>query len=133
MVVRGYRIPSLTEELAGAVSLLQASGTQVRVHGDAHTLAPQYRELAAHVIRECTTNILRHARPTVVDIVFAPTQLTLTNDRPNEPRDPSGTGLASLAHRLDQAGTLNVIAEPTRFSVQACFDQHGEQIKERPS
>ena len=64
-VVRGYRAADLAVELAGALSVLRAAG--VDGHADVAAgsgLAPQVRATFGWVLREATTNVLRHSEAT---------------------------------------------------------------------
>ena len=67
-VVSGYRAAALDVELAGAQSLLRATGIDVRLSGDGRELAMAAQAALGWVVREATTNILRHSNPTRVTI-----------------------------------------------------------------
>lgn len=71
-VLAGYRRPELSQELAGAHSLLSSAGARVHTIGDPDTLLAELPaqdrerigEAAAMVVRESGTNIVRHAEAT---------------------------------------------------------------------
>ncbi|MER5789149.1 histidine kinase [Streptomyces sp. NPDC001980] len=59
-VVRGYRDADLGAELAGAQSVLTAAGFTCEVTGDAAGLPAEVQSALGWVVREATTNVLRH-------------------------------------------------------------------------
>jgi two-component system, NarL family, sensor histidine kinase DesK len=108
-VVRGYREADLTTELAGARGVLRAAGIDCRVAADGAPQLPEpARAALAWVVREGTTNVLRHAdaaRCTVtVRTSAASAVLTMENDGVPAEAVPAGgsggAGLAGLGERL---------------------------------
>nr|WP_237694959.1 histidine kinase [Streptomyces sp. SID5468] len=106
-VVRGYRTAGLRSELTGALSVLRAAGVAARIEGDDGTaLPPVVQSALAWVVREGTTNVLRHgdARTCVIGLRAGPpgpAVLTMENDGVDAARPPgSGSGLAGLRERL---------------------------------
>ncbi len=59
-VVRGYREADLGVELAGAQGVLTAAGIECEVTGEAAGLPAEVQSALAWVVREATTNVLRH-------------------------------------------------------------------------
>ncbi|MFF2386694.1 histidine kinase [Streptomyces sp. NPDC058108] len=59
-VVRGYREADLAVELAGAQGVLTAAGITCEVTGSTAGLPAQVQSALAWVVREATTNVLRH-------------------------------------------------------------------------
>ncbi|MFB7053157.1 sensor histidine kinase [Streptomyces vinaceus] len=106
-VVRGYREADLTVELEGARGVLSAAGMDCRVEVQAGgELRPEVQSALGWVVREATTNVLRHgdARSCVIRLT-APDSGALTlvveNDgAPEVPAGPPGSGLAGLRERL---------------------------------
>ncbi|TDU77331.1 MULTISPECIES: histidine kinase [unclassified Streptomyces] len=106
-VVRGYREADLTAELEGARGVLSAAGMDCRVEIEAgRALRPEVQSALGWVVREATTNVLRHgdARSCVIRLT-APDEGALTlvveNDgAPEAPAGPPGSGLAGLRERL---------------------------------
>ena len=97
----GDRRVTLAGELANATSLFEAAGIACTTTGT--PTAGPHEELFGLVVREATTNILRHAQPTTVGIAISPTRITVTNDgSPATSRAPSG--LARLAERFAAVG-----------------------------
>jgi two-component system, NarL family, sensor histidine kinase DesK len=130
-VVSGYRTTNLETELAGARSLLHASGVDARIIGDSVALPPATQTALGWVVREATTNIIRHSDATEARIEVdldplaeVPTaMLRIGNDhaRPAGSGTGSGSGLLGLRERLSGlGGDLCWQAEPgERFLVQA--------------
>ncbi|MEU7183108.1 MULTISPECIES: sensor histidine kinase [Streptomyces] len=116
-VVRGYRKADFQAELAGARSILRAAGVDCRVEGEEDTQLPsEVQSALGWVVREGTTNVLRHAADarrcvlrTRIDPERAVLVLTMENDgvvTPLEgrPAQPSGSGLRGLRERLYPLG-----------------------------
>lgn len=112
-LVRGYRETDLAAELAGARSLLESAGITVSTIVEPGALPPTVARCLAWVVREGTTNVLRHATATTVQLALTRTAsgvtLTIANDGLTEQTPTVGSGLAGLAERLDEiGGTLSV-------------------------
>lgn len=121
-VVRGYREADLAVELAGALSVLRAAGVDGRAEGDdGSTLPPRIQAALGWVIREATTNVLRHSeaqRCTIRLSVGDGVVLAVENDGVPEPRgdEGGGSGLAGLRERLAALnGTLTAEPRPGGF------------------
>ncbi len=112
-VVRGYREADLGVELAGAHGVLTAAGIRCEVTGGEPAGLPGEVESAlAWVVRETTTNVLRHgdAGWCAVEVRIAEGRVVLTvkNDGAASARSGAGgSGLAGLRERLAAVeGTL---------------------------
>jgi two-component system sensor histidine kinase DesK len=135
-VVGGLRTTDLDSELAGARGILRSAGISVRVIGEGANLPRNVQVALGWVVREATTNIIRHSDATTVRIEVDVThhaglspqaELRLENDgvRAADPSRAGGTGtgsgLVGLAERLAALGG-NLTAEPSAhdgFLVQA--------------
>lgn len=113
----GDRHVALASELANAGELLQAAGITWSVTG---TRTPgEHDELLGLVMRETTTNVLRHAQATEVSVELAPHRLVIHNDGSPESMRPL-SGLARLAERIEAAGgTLRTSLAGGRFTTEA--------------
>lgn len=147
-LVQGYRRTTLDAEIANASKVLAAAGVEVLADVDtdlAASLPQGPRSLLGLVVREATTNLLRHSRATRAAMVLVPdgagARLLIDNDgvRPAEldggqvgldggpaglgsgsAGGGDGTGLVSLAERLDAVGGhLSWTSEGDRFVVTA--------------
>lgn len=107
-LVRGYRETDLASELAGARALLESAGITVSTIVEVGPLPPSVARCLAWVVREGTTNVLRHAAATTVRISLiqdaAGVGLTVGNDGTGSAQPASSSGLAGLAERLDEVG-----------------------------
>lgn len=118
-VVRGYREADLGVELAGAQGVLEAAGIACTVDGaDAAGLPGKVQSALAWVVREGTTNVLRHGNAGQCSVVLRTTEgqavLTVENDGIRAIGDGAGavededakrtvgagSGLAGLRERL---------------------------------
>ncbi|MFF5144191.1 sensor histidine kinase [Streptomyces sp. NPDC013157] len=113
-VVRGYRDADLGSELAGAQGVLTAAGFSCEVTGDAAGLPAEVQSALGWVVREATTNVLRHGdagRCAVgLRVREGCVELTVENDgvvaRGSD--GGGGSGLAGLRERLAVVdGTLD--------------------------
>ncbi|MFG2532667.1 sensor histidine kinase [Streptomyces sp. NPDC048516] len=118
-VVRGYRKADLRAELAGARSILRAAGVDCRIEGeDATQLPPEVESALGWVVREGTTNVLRHAAEvrhcavrTLIDPHRSVLVMTMENDGVTTHRTVTtgadrlpGSGLKGLRERLQPLG-----------------------------
>lgn len=126
-VVRGYRETDLATEVAGARSLLEAAGIEVTTVVEAGSLPPAVARCLAWVVREGTTNVLRHAAATSVRLTLARDAagmtLSLVNDGAGDSPPDRGSGLTGLAERLDEVGgTLSSGARDGHWTLTARVD-----------
>ncbi|MFF4899523.1 sensor histidine kinase [Streptomyces sp. NPDC001068] len=116
-VVRGYRDADLASELAGAQGVLAAAGIACTVTGDTAGLPAEVQSALGWVVRETTTNVLRHGDAGQCTVSLRVTEgrvvLTVENDGVAPRADGGGSGqgggsgIAGLRERLAAvAGTL---------------------------
>lgn len=118
-VVRGYRKADLRAELAGARSILRAAGVECRIEGEDETqLPPEVESALGWVVREGTTNVLRHAAEvrhcavrTLIDRHRSVLVMTMENDGVTTHLPVTtgggplpGSGLKGLRERLQPLG-----------------------------
>ena len=132
-IVQGYRNISLEAELENAIVLLRAQGTLIEIEGDGgEKLDENASVLAAWVVREAVTNVIRHA-PNADEclIRIEGRRVEISNDGASEDEscgEPQsiGTGLLGLRERLEVAGgTLEVSQFGTTFTVACAFPVDG--------
>jgi two-component system, NarL family, sensor histidine kinase DesK len=106
--VSGYRQVSLAQALAEARSALSAAGITLRSPAPGEPLPGAVDAVLGWVVREATTNVLRHsaARSVTVDLVpgDGDVTLTVTDDGTGAAAGVSGAGLAGLAERVEALG-----------------------------
>lgn len=59
--IRGYRVESLCEELKQAKATLETAGVSVKSETEKVNLTPAQESIAALIVREAVTNVVRHA------------------------------------------------------------------------
>jgi two-component system sensor histidine kinase DesK len=123
-VVHGYRRVDLGEQLAAIAEVLRSSGVRCTV--EASEVAAEPAGLLSAVLREATTNLLRHSRATwcAIEIgqISDEVRMTVTNDGVSATASPDAHshGLRGLADRLAEAGgVLRTRVADGRFVVEA--------------
>jgi two-component system, NarL family, sensor histidine kinase DesK len=124
-VVHGYRRVDLREHLTAIEQVLRSSGVRCTVTLPAGDLPADVATPLAAVLREATTNVLRHSAATWctigIDRAGGQTRMTVVNDGAGAGRgDEHSYGLRGLAERLaESGGTLRTRAEAGRFTLEA--------------
>jgi two-component system sensor histidine kinase DesK len=112
---------NLSAELENAKNLFEAAGIRVRVDREAE-VDPAAGELLGQVLRETTTNILRHAQARQVRITLSGKEITIVNDGAAEDPLPELQGLANLRDRVaGDGGTLTVTQKDGYFTTAAAL------------
>ncbi len=108
-VVEGYRTVNLSTEITGSRQLLESAGITLTVEGDPTALPEPLRETAAWLVREATTNVVKHADATWVRLTLTPDTVTAAND--GVARDIERlSGLAGIRRRAEPSGA-SLVAE----------------------
>ncbi|WP_461001505.1 sensor histidine kinase [Streptomonospora sediminis] len=116
---------NLSAELENAKNLFEAAGIHVRVDREAEA-DERVGELLGQVLRETTTNILRHAQARQVHITLAESGITVVNDGAQDAPSTGLRGLATLRERLaESGGELTVEQQHGRFLTAAAFPRAG--------
>jgi two-component system sensor histidine kinase DesK len=112
---------NLSAELENAKNLFEAAGIRVRVDREAD-VDTRTNELLGQVLRETTTNILRHAQAEQVRITLSKAGIAIVNDGVQEASLSELRGLATLRERVaDNGGELTVEHKEGRFVTAADF------------
>jgi two-component system sensor histidine kinase DesK len=105
--VAGYRRPTLDEELIGASEMLEAAGITCQIVNEAGVLPNTVESVLAWVVREGTTNVIRHSRAEHCRIVLARDEeeiyVEITDDGQGHravDAEVSGSGLSGLTERV---------------------------------
>ncbi|MGP5038597.1 sensor histidine kinase [Corynebacterium variabile] len=108
-VVEGYRTVNLSTEITGSRQLLESAGITLTVEGDPTALPEPLRETAAWLVREATTNVVKHADATWVRLTLTPDTVAVAND--GVARDIERlSGLAGIRRRAEPSGA-SLVAE----------------------
>ncbi|MGQ4385922.1 sensor histidine kinase [Streptomyces sp. SAS_270] len=132
-VVQGYRRTTLDDEIVNATRVLAAADIDATLNLEPAAsatdltsgLADPARHLLGLVMRESTTNVLRHSQARHAEVDYRVTgglaRLRVSNDGADEhPAGLEGTGLRGLAERLEAAGgELTWNRDGDRFVVEA--------------
>ncbi|WP_253885336.1 sensor histidine kinase [Actinokineospora diospyrosa] len=119
-VVHGYRRSSLSTEIGNAVDILRAAGINATVRGSATEVPPPLQPLFGILVREGTTNILRHSAAAecslTVEVDAGRVRVELTNDGVEERDTEPGSGLQGLRERFAVVGgSVRTHREPGGF------------------
>ncbi|MET8867405.1 histidine kinase [Nonomuraea sp. NPDC004580] len=121
---------NLSAELENARNLFEAAGIRVRVNREAD-VDQDASELLGQVLRETTTNILRHAQATRVRITLSAASITIVNDGAQRAPLPELRGLAALRQRLaGEGGQLTVEQDDGRFLTAATLPHRRPEAQE---
>jgi two-component system sensor histidine kinase DesK len=105
--VSGYRQVSCAQALAEARAALTGAGIAVRLPDTVPALPGGVDAALGWVVREATTNVLRHSGARIVTVELASGDddvvLTVTDDGRGT-AEPAGAGLAGLAERVQAIG-----------------------------
>ncbi|SCG45521.1 two-component system, NarL family, sensor histidine kinase DesK [Micromonospora echinaurantiaca] len=122
--VTGYRSVRLDDELAGARTALAAGNVRLDLTPPAVPLDADVDSLLGWVVREGTTNVLRHARARTCRIAVTSDGSTVTveivDDGREGPAGEEGSGLHGLRERVeDLGGELIASRTPSGFRLAA--------------
>lgn len=99
----------------------------MRVNREAD-VAKDASELLGQVLRETTTNILRHAQATRVRITLTASSITIVNDGAQQTPLPELRGLAALEQRVAaDGGELTVGQDNGQFLTAAAFRSEAQE------
>src|SRR5438046_241538 len=116
--VSGYRQPTLATELTAARVALEAGGIEVDIkQAGVGALNRETEAILGWVVREATTNVIRHSGAKRCRIVFSreadQLRVEVFNDGWRVPQVPAGNGLRGLAERLAMVGgEVEAMAQP---------------------
>jgi two-component system sensor histidine kinase DesK len=102
--VSNYRIVTLATELATAHEVLRAAGVDARVLSPTDVVDADLQELFGWVVREGTTNVVRHAHATRCTITLGPRSIEIADDGVGGLGNRAGNGVAGLRERVDAVG-----------------------------
>lgn len=126
--VTGYRSVRLGEELANARAALTAGNIRVDITPPAADLDDRVDALLGWVVREGTTNVLRHAGASSCRIAVAADGETASVEVVDDGRGGAagaGSGLRGLRERVeDMGGELTATATPYGFRLAASVPVH---------
>lgn len=87
--VTGLRDHSLAEQLVASADALRSAGIAIEIRGEPTAFSPAQAIPAAWILREATTNILRHSGAKLVRVTLAPGTLVVEDDGRGAAPDPA--------------------------------------------
>lgn len=103
--VAGVRAVTLSGELAAARVALSAAAIAAELPGSTETVPAASRELAAWVVREGVTNVVRHSGASLCRVTLDATSVEVADDGVGpQQSSASSTGLTGLRERVEGAG-----------------------------
>jgi two-component system sensor histidine kinase DesK len=121
--IRGYRVQSLCEELKQAQATLETAGVNVKAETEQVSLTPAQESIAALIVREAVTNVVRHAAAQSCVLRLAPLKgkcLIEIQDDGRGSDGPEGNGLRGMRERIEAlGGTLERVSNKgTKLTIQ---------------
>lgn len=101
--VTGMQATTLADQLAASAAALSDAGLTVTTVGDVSAISPAQSLTAGWIVREATTNILRHAAARAVRVEVGPGVVAIQDDGAGVTA-PAGNGIRSMTERAAQAG-----------------------------
>jgi two-component system sensor histidine kinase DesK len=103
--VAGARGVNLAAELVAARAALEAAGIAPELPAATDAVGPAHRELAAWIVREGITNVVRHSGATRCVVRLGPHTIEIADDGVGPVASTaSSTGLTGLRERVAEAG-----------------------------
>ncbi|MFC3998886.1 sensor histidine kinase [Nocardiopsis sediminis] len=113
---------NLSAELENAKNLFSAAGISVHVVRESEVTDTRAGELLGQILRETTTNILRHAEAGQVRITLSESGIAIVNDGAGTDALPRLRGLSTLRERVaGEGGELTIEQQNGRFLTAATF------------
>ena len=102
--VGGLRVARLGDELASARTAFAGAGIEGHVPDDPSAVDPRHRTVLAWVLREATTNVVRHSDADTCWVELATNRLSVRDDGRGLGARPEGNGIRGLRERVEAAG-----------------------------
>lgn len=129
-VVAANRALDIESEIQNCTALCETAGIKLQLQAEYAQLPTQLRTISAYVLREAITNAMRHATPTVIQVVINRSGIQVTNDITKlKTTLGTGLGLESLKQRVGNLGTLNVTQTENQWNLKVTFKQIKAQDK----
>lgn len=107
--VAGVRTATLDDQLASCAEALRSAEVTMRVEGETSALSPAQALTASWIVREATTNVLRHAKARTVTVRIAPGTVAVIDDGAGAGR-AEGNGIRGMRERATTAGATFEVA-----------------------
>lgn len=110
--VSGVRSASLADQLVSCREVLKDAGVTLRVDGETESLSPAQSLTASWILREATTNVLRHAKASTVIVRVAPGHFGVTDDGLGY-AGGEGNGVRGMRERAAMGGATMTVESDT--------------------
>ncbi len=124
--VSGLRDRSLQSELKSVIAALESAGIEVLVQGELPALSGEPEAALVMVLREASTNILRHAQASRVEIAFvreAGRHRISVRDNGRGGRPAEGNGLSGMRERVEAVDGLFELCVEGGFAVRVSLPE----------
>ena len=108
--VAGVRSAALLEQLASCRDALASADVTMRVEGEAHVLSPAQSLTASWILREATTNVLRHADANAMTVLIEPGSFTVIDDGRGF-AGGEGNGVRGMRERATTSGATFTVQQ----------------------
>ncbi|WP_166980024.1 sensor histidine kinase [Paramicrobacterium fandaimingii] len=128
--VAGYRELTLEHELAGAVEAMRDAAVSAETSSPTPPLSPQVDSLFAWVVREATTNVLRHANATRCTVRItsddAGDTMEIADNGHGAVAAEWGSGIRGMRERAERiGGTLDIRSDARGFALTVSVPREG--------
>ncbi|MDY6077704.1 sensor histidine kinase [Mobiluncus sp.] len=132
--VAGLKVQSLFEEITAASQALESAGIDLQREGNAwkdlDSIPAVNQAVFAWVIREATTNIIRHAAARRATIKLDRSSLTITDNGVGISPEAAGHGLEGLKARVEQVGgTLSIVGKRGVASTESAANERQNALE----
>lgn len=132
--VAGLKVQSLFEEITAASQALESAGIDLQREGsawsDLDSIPAVNQAIFAWVIREATTNIIRHAAARRATIKLDRSSLTITDNGVGISPEAAGHGLEGLKARVEQVGgTLSIVGKRGAASTESATNERQNALE----
>ena len=132
--VAGLKVQSLFEEITAASQALESAGIDLQREGsawsDLDSIPAVNPAIFAWVIREATTNIIRHAAARRATIKLDRSSLTITDNGVGISPEAAGHGLEGLKARVEQVGgTLSIVGKRGVASTESAANERRNALE----
>lgn len=132
--VAGLKVQSLFEEITAASQALESAGIDLQREGNAwkdlDSIPAVNQAIFAWVIREATTNIIRHAAARRATIKLDRSSLTITDNGVGISPEAAGHGLEGLKARVEQVGgTLSIVGKRGVASTESAANERRNALE----
>lgn len=121
--IAGLRVARLADELEQARASLRDAGIEADIPDSTTEVDPRHRIVAAWVLREAVTNVIRHSEASQCTVTLHPDGITIADDGRGLGDVPEGNGVRGMRERVSQAGG--------HFLIGASGDGTGTRIEVR--